>query len=95
MLRFLQLSVQTQALLPVYGHHIQQYKAFMSQMDADSDGNISYQEYLTWHEHHIKKHFDILDKDSDGVLSEEEYFKNSEKLRKRLQNKFQDKAPLN
>ena len=45
------------------------YKA----MDANKDGTISYDEYMTTHEKSIKASFKRRDKNGDGVITKDEF----------------------
>lgn len=45
----------------------------MTELDADQDGEISFEEYTAPHTEKIRSGFDMIDSNGDGVVSELEW----------------------
>jgi len=51
---------------PVHQHQF-------TQIDTNSDGHLSFDEFLEWHSHWLEWKFQHMDSDGDGYLTGDEY----------------------
>jgi Ca2+-binding EF-hand superfamily protein len=57
--------------------------ANFSELDTNRDGQISNEEYLTWHQHWLNWRFQRMDSNGDGALDPDE-FKDHSRSREQL-----------
>ena len=56
------------------GHHgCSMFSADISDMDADNDGTVSFEEYTAFHTEQLRWSFNALDIDNDGFISSDEW----------------------